>query len=55
MDWRLEKNQIVEVRLQSRMREFLPTGLVDVTDADRILRWVVVTFWGEELRQPSIQ
>jgi len=55
MDWRLEKNQTVEVRLRSRMRDFIPLGLPDTTDDARILRWVVVAFWGEELRQPSVQ
>lgn len=55
LDWRLQKDQTIEVRLRSRMRDFLPDTISPglITDADRELRWVTVTFWAEELRQPS--
>jgi hypothetical protein len=55
LDWRLQKGQTIEVRLRSRIRDFLPAGLEGFTDADRVLRWVVLTFWGEELKQPATQ
>lgn len=55
LDWRLQKDQTIEVRVASRMREFLPDSLGATFDdlTFRILRWVVVAFWAEELRQPS--
>lgn len=55
LDWRLQKQQTIEVRLRSRMRDFLPDTIDPniITDADRELRWVTVNFWAEELRQPS--
>jgi hypothetical protein len=55
LDWRLQKGQTIEVRLRSLIRNFLPAGLADFTDADRVLRWVVITFWGEEMKEPSVQ
>jgi hypothetical protein len=53
MDWRLQKNQTIEVRLRSRMNTiFPPTMASPFSDEDRILRWVTVNFWTEELDQP---
>ena len=55
MDWRLQKDQAIEVRVRSRMLDFLTANLdpAFVDDADRTLRWIVVTFWAEEMNQPS--
>lgn len=56
LDWRLQKDQTIEVRLRSRMNEFFPQTLgANVTDAERVLRWVTIVFWAEELRQPSVR
>jgi hypothetical protein len=50
-DWILQKDQTIEVRLQSLLDEL---G-INTADANLILRWVTVCFWAEELDQPSIQ
>jgi len=64
LDWRLEREQSIEVRLRSRMLSIFPsTGASPVTfnndvplpAAARVLRWVVVTFWAEEIDNPSIR
>ncbi len=55
LDWRLQKDQTIEVRLASRMNEFVPPGTEDFGEDDRILRWVTVNFWAEELKQPSVR
>lgn len=57
LDWRLQKDQTIEVRVTSRMREFFPQTLGSTfpDNTFRILRWVVVAFWAEELRQPSVR
>ena len=55
LDWRLQKQQTIEVRLASRMNEFIPSGLGDFAGDERILRWVTVNFWAEELDQPSVR
>lgn len=56
LDWRLQKDQTIEVRLRSRMNQFFPLTLgANMTDAERVLRWVTVVFWAEELRQPSVR
>ncbi|MGH7605580.1 MAG: hypothetical protein ACRENK_16495 [Gemmatimonadaceae bacterium] len=49
-DWKLQKDQTIEVSIQNRL------GSVGFeTNADPILRWVTVCFWVEELEQPSVQ
>lgn len=50
-DWQLQSQQTIEVRLENIMNAIGFT----VADANLLLRWVTVTFWGEELDQPSIQ
>src|SRR6185503_17351952 len=55
MDWRLQKGETLEVRVQSRMSDILPANLAGVSDANRVLRLVTVTFWAEELTAPSVQ
>lgn len=57
LDWRLQKDQTISVRLASRMRNFFPDTLDPAVydDTDRILRWVTVNFWAEELNQPSVR
>lgn len=54
LDWRLQKDQYIEVRLRSRFPEFIPAGLVQDPDA-LVLRWALVCFWAEELNQPSVR
>jgi len=53
MDWRLQTEQTIEVRIRSRRdRLQLPEGVT----APDTLRYVVVTFWVEELGSaPSVQ
>lgn len=53
LDWRLQKDQTIEVRCRSLLRDFFPAVLLP--DDFARLRWVVVTFWGEALRQPSVR
>ncbi len=56
LDWRLQKDQTIEVRIRSRMNQLFPLSLgANFTDAQRVLRWVTVVFWAEELRQPSVR
>lgn len=50
-DWQLQKDQTIEVRLESLFGD-LNLGQ---TQSAYLLRWAVVTFWCEELDQPSIQ
>lgn len=53
LDWRLQTEQTIEVRCRSLIRDFFPVALL--SDAEATLRWVVVTFWGEQLEQPSVR
>ena len=57
MDWKLQKDQTIEVRIRSRMNEIFPPLLDPETfnASDRILALVAVVFWAEELNQPSQQ
>lgn len=50
-DWILQKDQTIEVRLQSMLDDI---G-IGTADANLLLRWVTVVFWAEELKQPSVQ
>lgn len=54
MDWRLQKTQTIEVRVQSRMNQVFPTTLDDVNDTNRVIRLLVVAFWVEEISSPSV-
>lgn len=54
LDWQLQKDQVIEVRLRSRILDYLPVSQ-DFPETALALRWVNVTFWGEGLRQPSVQ
>ena len=57
IDWRLQKDQTIEVRLRSKLLELLGPANVgeDGPFEDMRMRWAVITFWGEALRQPSVQ
>jgi hypothetical protein len=50
-DWQLQKEQTIEVRLEN----LFPDLQLGASAAEMILRWAVVTFWAEEIDQPSIQ
>ncbi len=50
-DWMLQKDQTIEVRVRSLLGDLQ----LDTTVENLSLRWVVVTFWVEELDQPSVQ
>lgn len=52
LDWRLQKDQYIEVRCRSRFDEFQTSDNGSPLNAS--LRWVVVAFWGEELNMPSL-
>ena len=56
IDWRLQKDQTIEVRMRSKLLEIF-AGQVQENGVfeDMQMRWVVITFWGEALRQPSVQ
>jgi hypothetical protein len=53
LDWRLQKDDTIEVRIRSRLADFMPTDLAQTPVPT--LRWVVVAFWAEELRQPGLR
>lgn len=53
LDWRLQKDQTIEVRCRSLLRYLVPAELLP--DVNALLRWVVVTFWGEALQNPSVR
>lgn len=65
LDWKLEREQSIEVRLRSRMLSIFPStgpnkvvfdgGTTALPASWRVLRWVVVTFWAEEIDNPSIR
>ena len=50
-DWQLQKEQVIEVRLENLFADLQMGAAV----TDMLLRWAVVTFWAEELDQPQIQ
>ncbi len=50
-DWMLQKDQTLEIRVESMLADYE----LGVADSALILRWLVVTFWAEELDQPGIQ
>lgn len=50
-DWQLQKDQTIEVRLESALSQLNLSADI----ADLVLRWVTVCFWAEELDQPSQQ
>jgi hypothetical protein len=54
LDWRLQKTQTIEVRVQSRMNQVLPVALSDVDDTNRVIRYLSVAFWVEEISSPSV-
>jgi hypothetical protein len=53
LDWQLQKDQTIEVRARARSAEFLPLIPGNITPLDQQVRWLVVSFWAEEMRQPS--
>lgn len=50
-DWMLQKDQTLEIRVESLLGDYE----LGVADTALILRYLVVTFWAEELDQPSQQ
>lgn len=50
-DWILQKDQTIEVRIQSLLDQ---VG-INTAVANLLLRWVTVCFWAEEIDQPSVQ
>jgi len=50
LDWRLQRNQTIVVRAASRLADASADA---VEEPGTILRWLTVTFWCEELRQPG--
>lgn len=55
LDWRLQKDQTIQVRVRSRWNEFQPSEVEDDEAAAARIRWLVVAFWEEELNQPSVR
>ena len=55
LDWRLQKDDTIEVRIRSRMADFIPSDFAAAQVVTPFLRWAVVTFWAEELRQPGVR
>jgi len=54
MDWRLQKDQAIQVQIRNRLDLLSPLPPTQDQPFDiRTLRWVLVCFWTEELRQPS--
>jgi len=58
LDWQLQTNDTIQVRIRNAARDLFPATLPDeiFSDAELTLRWIVVTFWAEEPRtQPSVR
>ena len=51
LDWRLQQEDTIEVRVRNRIRRVFPTDCV--TALDRVIPWICVIFWAEELPQPA--
>jgi hypothetical protein len=55
LDWRLQKAQTIEVRVQSRMQDVFPSSLASpFSSANQVIRYLVVAFWAETLNMPSV-
>jgi hypothetical protein len=54
LDWKLQKDQTIEVRARSRLGDVLGPIAKD-EDNGFLIRWLVVTFFGESLRMPGVQ
>lgn len=57
LDWRLQKDQTIEVRCRSLIEDVFPAaGFPTLANAGGlVIRWVVVSFWGEGLDTPSVR
>ena len=54
LDWKLQKDQTIEVRARSRLGDVLGEIATD-TQNGFLIRWLVITFFGESLRMPGVQ
>lgn len=52
--WRLQKNSTIVVRARSLLAQEQPLLLEPDSESEAVLRWLVVNFWCEEIRQPGI-
>lgn len=50
LDWRLQQEDTIKVRVRNRIRRMFPA--LCVTTIDRTIPWICVTFWAEPLPQP---
>lgn len=49
LDWQLEREDTIEIRIRSRMNELFPPAFFGAVAGNDVLRWVAVCFWAEEL------
>lgn len=54
LDWRLQKDQTIEVRLRSSLTDVYAFP-DDAADSPERIRWAVVSFWGEDTQQASVR
>jgi len=54
LDWKLQKDQTIEVRARSRLGDVLGPLATDLDDGFKI-RWLAITFYGEVLRMPGVR
>jgi hypothetical protein len=54
LDWRLQKDQTIEVRVRNLLPDLFPASAFEEPEFG-LLRWVVVAFWVEELKTGSVQ
>jgi hypothetical protein len=50
MDWRLQKEDTIKVRVRNRTLQVFPAGCANVLAP--AIPWIAVVFWAEELPQP---
>lgn len=55
LDWRLQQEDTIEVRVRNRIGQLYQSTTVPPPDApiSRTIPWIVVDFWAEELPQPQ--
>lgn len=51
LDWRLQQEDTIEVRCRNRIRAIFPAG--EDTSLARVIPWVCVIFWAQQLPQPK--
>jgi hypothetical protein len=52
LDWRLQQEDTIEVRVRNRIRELFPDLDDELIPFDGAIPWICVVFWAEELPQP---